>query len=115
MGKVFLAALSGRHLAPWLILSARNGVFGVLSLLFASQREGGRNLKMKKDTREKLVAADSRKTESAEAAAGNRNAGIPGRRKFLQASLLGGAVAAAGPVLQPVFGASRENAAAEKA
>src|SRR5882724_9592881 len=78
----------------------------------ASARVG--ELKMKKDTREKLVPVDARKTESAKSTAENREAGIPGRRKFLQASLLGGAIAASGPVLQPVFGASRENAAAEK-
>src|SRR5579863_5739136 len=67
---------------------------------------------MKKDIREKLVLVDLRTAESAEDSAGKRAAGNSGRRKFLQASLLGGAVAAAGPVLQPVFGASRENAAA---
>ena len=58
------------------------------------------------------MPGDARKTESANGTAENQEAGIPGRRKFLQTSLLGGAVAAAGPVLQPVFGASRENAAA---
>ncbi|MGB9467362.1 MAG: amidase family protein, partial [Candidatus Acidiferrum sp.] len=44
-----------------------------------------------------------------------RGSAAAGRRKFLQASLLGGVAAAAGPVLQPVFRASRENAAAGEA
>ena len=70
---------------------------------------------MKKDTREKLVLTGERKIDSASGTTENRETGIPGRRKFLQASLLGGAAVAAGPVLQPVFGASRENGAAEKA
>jgi amidase len=39
----------------------------------------------------------------------------PGRRKFLQASLLGGAAVAAGPILRPALGATRENAGATAA
>jgi len=38
-----------------------------------------------------------------------------GRRRFLQASLLGGAAAAAGPMLQPEFGRPRGNATAAEA
>jgi len=38
-----------------------------------------------------------------------------GRRQFLQAGFLGGAAAAAGPILQPVFGTPRRNAAATEA
>ncbi len=55
---------------------------------------------MKKETKCKSVAAETGAAET------------PGRRKFLQASLLGGAFVAAGPVLQPVFGASRETSEA---
>ena len=54
---------------------------------------------MKKETREKLVPADARKTEPANGTAGNREAETPGRRKFLQASLLGSVAVAAGPVI----------------
>src|SRR5579859_3105195 len=39
-----------------------------------------------------------------------REPAAAGRRKFLQAGFLGGAVAAAGPILQPVFGTPRRNA-----
>ena len=39
----------------------------------------------------------------------------PGRRKFLQASLLGGAALAVAPVLQPAFAAPRESEASEAA
>jgi amidase len=67
---------------------------------------------MKKETIESLRSADLRRAESAEGASGKRRAEIPGRRRFLQASLLGGVAAAAGPVLQPVFGESHGVAAA---
>jgi amidase len=64
---------------------------------------------MKKETIESLGPADLRKAESAEGGSGKRQAEIPGRRRFLQASLLGGVAAAAGPLLQPVFGESHGN------
>src|SRR5580704_14247833 len=67
---------------------------------------------MKKETEDKFgkAAADTAKSGDV----GRRNGAdeTPGRRRFLQASLLGGAAVAAGPVLQPVFGASRGNSAA---
>src|ERR1700720_2968920 len=88
-----------------------------LTYYLCSSQASGRvgELKMKKETREKLIPADARKTEPANGTARNREAETPGRRKFLQASLLGSVAVAAGPVLQPVFGASRESAGAEKA
>jgi amidase len=70
---------------------------------------------MKNETNDKLGDADLSDAKSREAARGKREAKISGRRRFLQASLLGGAAAVAGPVLQPVFGASRGNAAAAEA
>src|SRR5580704_13412428 len=112
MGKLFLTALSGKQLSPGADFErTKCGDWRTISALRRRAREWER-LKMKKDTREKLVPADAKKTEPANGTAGNREAEIPGRRKFLQASLLGGAVAASGPVLQPMFGAARENAAA---
>jgi amidase len=70
---------------------------------------------MKKETKNEIESAETGAAKSVEGARGKREAQIPGRREFLQASLLGGVVAVAGPVLQPVFGASRANAAAAEA
>src|SRR6202161_4679825 len=60
-----------------------------------------------------MEAAGRGATNSRDSARGKRETELPGRRRFLQASVLGGAIAAAGPVLQPLFGASRENSAAD--
>jgi amidase len=70
---------------------------------------------MKKETKSEMGAAERGASKSAEGPRGKREAGTHGRRRFLQASLLGGVAAATGPVLQPVFGASRENAATAEA
>jgi amidase len=67
---------------------------------------------MKKETGEKIGAAGRGEMNSGQDARGKQEAKIPARRKFLQASLLGGAVVVAGPVLQPTFGASRGNTSA---
>ncbi|MGC1482950.1 MAG: amidase [Candidatus Acidiferrum sp.] len=53
--------------------------------------------------------------ESGRAKKGQSQPAAAGRRRFLQAGLLGGVAAAAGPVLQPVFAAPRGNAAAGEA
>jgi amidase len=74
--------------------------------------EGTGDLNMKKETESRFCEAVPGAAKSGEGAGGKQEAKIPGRRWFLQASLFGGAVAAAGPVLQPVFGAPRENSAA---
>src|SRR5208282_4451926 len=70
---------------------------------------------MKNETKEKLEAVGMGVAKSVEGARGKRHTEAPGRRRFLQASLLGGAAAVAAPVLQPVFGAPRGNAAAAEA
>ena len=80
---------------------------------FEGERPG--DLKMKKETKESGAAAGFGAAESAQVASGRSGVAIPGRRRFLQASLLGGAAAAAGPVLQPAFGVSRGKAAAAEA
>ena len=80
---------------------------------FEGERLG--DLKMKKESKESVAAAGFGAAESAQGASGRSEVAIPGRRRFLQASLLGGAAAAAGPVLQPVFGVSRGKAAAAEA
>ena len=67
---------------------------------------------MIKETREKREAQRPGPANVADGIAGKRAAGARGRRRFLQAGLLGGVAAAAGPVLQPVFGASPKSAAA---
>jgi amidase len=66
---------------------------------------------MKKETENTFGKAVPAAAKSGDGAGEKRGAEHSGRRKFLQASLLGGAVAAAGPVLQPVFGEPRENSA----
>ena len=70
---------------------------------------------MKKELKESIAAAGFGAAESVQGASGRSEITIPGRRRFLQASLLGGAAVAAGPVLQPVFGASGGNATAAEA
>jgi amidase len=70
---------------------------------------------MKKVTNEKFGAAGWGAAKSVDNAQGNGAAETPGRRRFLRASLLGGAAAAAGPVLQPAFGASWGDAATAEA
>lgn len=54
------------------------------------------------------ICAD--KLESVLAEQKRREPEAAGRRRFLQAGFLGGAAAAAGPILQPVFGTPRRNA-----
>jgi len=80
---------------------------------FEGERPG--DLKMKKELKESIAAAGFGAAESVQGASGRSEITIPGRRRFLQASLLGGAAVAAGPVLQPVFGASGGNATAAEA
>jgi amidase len=70
---------------------------------------------MKKQTKSEIRAAERGAAKSTEGPSGKGDDKASGRRRFLQASLLGGAFAAAGPVLQPMFGASRGNAAAAEA
>src|SRR6266481_1262464 len=70
---------------------------------------------MKKESSEKAAAAGFGAAESRQGARGKSEVEIPGRRRFLQASLLGGVAAAAGPALQPAFGASRGNATTAEA
>ena len=65
---------------------------------------------MKNETERKLGKAEVVATKVTSEAEGKGAVEVRGRRKFLQASLLGGAAVAAGPILQPTFGASRENA-----
>jgi amidase len=77
---------------------------------FEGERPGDPN--MKKETEDSFGKAPVGGAKSGDSARGNDAGEIPGRRRFLRASLLGGAAIAAGPVLQPVFGASRGNAAA---
>jgi amidase len=76
---------------------------------FQGERPG--ELNMKKEANNEIVAAEMGLAKSAEGPRGKREKEAPGRRRFLQAGLLGGVAAAAGPVLQPVFGASRGKAA----
>src|SRR5271169_4312168 len=70
---------------------------------------------MKKETKSEIGAAGIGVAKSAAIAREKREYETTGRRRFLQASLFGGVAAAAGPVLQPVFAASRGNAAAAEA
>jgi amidase len=69
-------------------------------------------LKMNKETQEKRGAERLGPANVEDGIAGKRASGARGRRRFLQAGLLGGVAAAAGPVLQPVFGGSPRDAAA---
>jgi amidase len=62
---------------------------------------------MKKGTEDRFGKATVGGAKSGDVGRPNGAAGTPGRRRFLQAGLLGGAAAAAGPVLQPVFAAAR--------
>src|ERR1700676_3137167 len=66
---------------------------------------------MKKETNEKVEAASLGTAESTKGVSGKKETEISGRRRFLQAGLLGSAVATVGPALQPVFGASPRNSA----
>ena len=67
---------------------------------------------MKKETEDRFGKAAVGGERDGDGAGRNDAGEASGRRRFLQASLLGGAAIAAGPVLQPVLGASRGNAAA---
>jgi len=67
---------------------------------------------MNKETQEKRGAERLGPANVEDGIAGKRASGARGRRRFLQAGLLGGVAAAAGPVLQPVFGGSPRDAAA---
>jgi amidase len=62
---------------------------------------------MKKGTEDRFGKATVGGAKSGDVGRPNGAAGTPGRRRFLQAGLLGGVAAAAGPVLQPVFAAPR--------
>jgi amidase len=64
---------------------------------------------MKKEAEEKPVTGGLRRANVADGFGKKIAPKAPARRRFLQASLLGGVAAAAGPVLQPVFGAPRGN------
>ena len=66
---------------------------------------------MKKETNEKVEAASLGTAESTKGVSGKKETEISGRRRFLQAGLVGSAVATVGPALQPVFGASPRNSA----
>jgi len=67
---------------------------------------------MKKETETTRGAEGAILSSVDDGASGTTARRATGRRHFLQASLLGGVAAAAGPALQPVYGASRESAAA---
>jgi amidase len=67
---------------------------------------------MNEETQEKRGAERPGPANVEDGIGGKRASGARGRRRFLQAGLLGGVAAAAGPVLQPVFGASPKSAAA---
>ena len=60
---------------------------------------------MKKETEDRFGKATVGGTKSEDVGRPNGADGTPGRRRFLQAGLLGGVAAAAGPVLLPVFAA----------
>jgi amidase len=89
-------------------LSTRNGTLGVLSLLFAARRETGES-KVNKESKENPASKPSISTNAE--ASGDAKAASPasGRRKFLQATLLGGAAVASGPMLQPAFASTRRS------
>jgi amidase len=67
---------------------------------------------MKKETEDRFGKTAAGGAKFGDVARRNGADETRGRRKFLQASLLGGAAIAAGPVLQPALGASRGNAGA---
>jgi amidase len=69
-------------------------------------------LKMNKETKEKRGAARLAPANAEDGLPGKRAPEATGRRRFLQAGLLGGVVAAAGPALEPVVGASPRDSAA---
>ncbi len=69
---------------------------------------------MKRETEDKFGKAAAGTAKSGNDVRRNGAGETPGRRRFLRASLLGGAAIAAGPVLQPVLGASKRNTTAEE-
>jgi len=69
-------------------------------------------LTMNKETQEKRAAERLGPANGEDGMGGKRASGARDRRSFLQAGLLGGVAAAAGPLWQPVFGASPKSAAA---
>src|SRR5277367_2488147 len=69
---------------------------------------------MNKETKGEMGATEKGAGKPGEGASGERASDTAGRRRFLQASLLGGVAAAAGPVLQPVFAAPQGSEAAVK-
>jgi hypothetical protein len=86
---------------------------GCLAYYLCSLQEIERvELKMKKETQENLGAERLAPANVEDGVGGKRASGARGRRRFLQAGLLGGVAAAGGPVLQSVFGASPRGAAA---
>ena len=64
---------------------------------------------MKKEMKEKRGAERLGPADEENGARGKTEPQAPGRRRFLRASLLGGAAAVAGPVLRPTLGATRES------
>ena len=67
---------------------------------------------MKKESEDKFGKTATGAAKFGDDARRNGGGETSGRRRFLQASLLGGAAIAAGPVLQPVLGPSRGSATA---
>jgi amidase len=67
---------------------------------------------MKKETKNEVGGEGMGVAKPVKDPRGKREAETPGRRRFLQAGLLGGVAVAASPVLQPIFGSPRGNAAA---
>jgi amidase len=111
-GKYFLLRLPGRKpLEKQDFERTKRGVWRTISALCRRARGWG-ELKMNRETKEKHGAERLRPASAEDGLRGKRASEATGRRRFLQASLLGGAVVAAGPVLQPVFGASPRNSAA---
>jgi hypothetical protein len=111
-GKYFLLRLPGRKpLEKQDFERTKRDVWRTISALCRRARGWG-ELKMNRETKEKHGAERLRPASAEDGLRGKRASEATGRRRFLQASLLGGAVVAAGPVLQPVFGASPRNSAA---
>jgi amidase len=67
---------------------------------------------MNKETQEKPTGERLGPANGEDGISARQASGARGRRRFLQAGLLGGAAAAASPLWQPVFGASPRSAAA---
>jgi amidase len=70
---------------------------------------------MKKESDHRFGKTEISAAKSEDSKRGKSEVETPGRRRFLQGGLLGGAAIAASPVLQPVFGSSREKLATAQA